>query len=352
MNKRLIGQCLLSYLPALAIFSVIYLLVIYLASTSSFYSYWPNPGVEVLTVFPLIVAPCLPFMAESYRYSRRSTDVYYSFPIKRKTLWLTRHLTMLLAFLALVLIIYLLGLLNGIVIAQTRPQDGRSPLHYGYYFPLLLVLLLFLSAHYLVGAFFAKVSLSFRTGVIHYASALLFAFLYFYIAVVLVQQFDGEPLGAVLSISIDPVSTMIILSRTFAARIVGNPAIIFSPADIAYTVIHCLALATIAVFAFLAKQPSGELCGTSGDNEKLPLRILTFIPAFTFALALTSIGGFLGLIPLGVYCYVLAAIYERRFKLSRLCWMGFGIALLSGFLLGLTCYVITVTVIDDPTIYY
>lgn len=352
MNKRLIGQCLLSYLPALAIFSVIYLLVIYLASTSSFYGYWPNPGVEILTVFPLIVAPCLPFMAESYRYSRRSTDVYYSFPIKRKTLWLTRHLTMLVAFLTLVIIIYLSGLLNGIIVVQTRPQDGRSPLHYGYYFPLLLVLLLFLAAHYLVGAFFAKISLSFRTGVIHYASALLFAFLYFYIAVVLVQQFDGEPLDAVLSISIDPVSTMIILSRTFAERIVGEPAIVFSTADIVYTVIHCLALVAIAVFAFLVKQPSGELCGTSGDNEKLTLRILTFIPAFTFALALTSIGGFFTLIPLGAYCYVLSAIYERRFKLSRLSWMGFGIALLSGFLLGLICYVISVTVIDSPATYY
>ncbi len=352
MNKRLIGQCLLSYLPALAIFSVIYLLVIYLASAHAFYGYWPSPGVEVLSVFPLIVAPCLPFMAESYRYSRRSTDVYYSFPIKRKTLWLTRHLTMLVAFLTLVLIIYLLALLNGIIVFQTRPQDGRGPLHYGYYFPLLLVLLLFLAAHYLVGAFFAKISLSFRTGVIHYASALLFAFLYFYIAVVLVQQFDGEPLNAVLSISIDPVSTMIILSRTFAERIVGEPAIVFSTADIVYTIIHCLALVTIAVFAFLVKQPSGELCGTSGDNEKLPLRILTFIPAFTFALALTSIGGFFTLIPLGAYCYVLAAIYERRFKLSRLSWMGFGIALLSGFLLGLICCVISVTVIDSPATYY
>lgn len=335
-------------LPLFIVFTVFSLLYAVL-SASSFQFTIPSDGiyrsasniVGFFAFFPLVFAFVYPLTIFSYRYSKSSTDFYYSLPIDKRVFKRGNAIVGLIALVAIFTSAYLFGSLVLLLKCSTTVLKANETF-IEFHFEGLLIsypfLLLSLLTAYGISFFFSSLGYGqkdkillfiFGNVCLFFNPSVLYTLFYFF--------FDGSKLGLnsflVLPtyLSLSPIANYVVSEQITSSLCSSMRFISFSRIEnVVKFVFYWLQIALSVlgfIYAFNKKERSGEAALTSGAYDTLTYLIphLAFLTAgiyisFTFY----SYGIFsfyilpFFLIMIYFACYYFALVwYYKRLKISK-----------------------------------
>ena len=378
MNKKYIKHLLREWMPIAIVAMALLVTPIFLASmTTGLYDVYrteseaikPTTSYGILFTYGIlvigaIVFSCLmPFFVESYRYSKKSTDCYYSLPFKEGELRRIRTIIALIMIIAIFSICYWLPAIIYYIrycnVVLPEVESGytiikKTMVNPAWLTAVFFILIVLISIVFFVNSFFVRLSNGILSGVILLVAGNLFLSAFFPslgLWSLLAQSILGSESNANLAICLQVYGCVypIYMYYAYFLNLVGGNldsayrAISSVVLDLSngtsffMSLIVNIALGTIsAVMVFKAKDPSGEYSKAPGSHSKYAIYIL--MASFITLGILNSISGvaFTGLGYLGIFSiatflmsfvfyavfqYLVYLLFLMKAKLSKKAWI-------------------------------
>lgn len=358
-GRGFIAHAFLSYLPCLCLCLGLILFVPLVAlignGIPSFntggapsYALRAQNYVQELIIPAFGLASLLPFLAESYRYSRKGADCFYSLPLKKSRLNAIRHLTMAVGMLlAFTLAFWLFVAIYAIAEANVEGVHGIP--RYAYYPALYALSLPLLCLQYGISGVIAKSSCSWLSALIAYFTIMAASTGAYYLLIMLPflgYINDSGPYSMIANyivMGLSPSVPCALLSNLFAPLISNTEGVSFAAGDYLSLSIYLLCGIGALCYLFLKNGKSGEYAGVPSDEDSPLIRLGPSYLGFVLTAFLTSLGEFYMLF-LIVFVfgmqYIAYAISEKTFRISRFAWIAIaasmGLGLVYGLPIGLT----------------
>lgn len=356
VNLGYVKQTALSFLPSLGLCLGLFLFVPIVAllgngipsfNDPSFqppsYLMHPVSYVAELSVPAFGLSALLPFLAESYRYSRKGADCFYSLPLKRRALTCYRHLTMAIGLLLAFSLAFWLFILI-YFIAETSTQGLHGVPNYAYYAGLYALSLPLLLLQYGISGAIAKSCCSWLSALISYFTIIATSLGAYYLLIVLPFLDNINTSGPYsmmanyIIMGLSPATPCSLLVNVFNSRIEGTSAVSFALGNYLSLSIYLLAGIAALAYLFLGKGKSGERAGVPSDADSPLLRLGPSYLGFILTAFLTSEGDFyilfLIVFVFGMQ-YIAYAISEKTFRISRFAWIAIGASMGLGLIYGM-----------------
>lgn len=370
MNKKYLKWQSFSWLPAFGILLLI-MLAIFVPSmaninivkpTNPDYGYYnyTNSGISYILYPSLILSCIVPLFAYSYRTSVPKVDSLMQVPFKKNEFRNTRIILALTIFLVVFTLAYWLGA-GVMAIRQSTSIDTDlytyCHFNYQYYVYVYLILLVQIVMSYFVSCFFVSFGSDLTSQIILLIMGELLLSFVLYGPQTLVQTlikkfatketYLSSPIALMLSF-IEPVNFDDIIFNGLICY--GQKADLTDyGGNLLYVGLGLYFLCGIGatVYTILAKDPSGEVAGKSGERSLYGKIIIAlaalFFAAFLGTSSYNSYSGTALAITIIVYLlyvlgfYIIYVAYMRRFDLGKIGWILFGTVSIISLVFFLIC---------------
>ena len=326
---RLYAYYLKKRLPVIIIITFL-LFVLTLVYTSITNLYYENGGYDnipttyelartylgYLTVIMCIFVSLVPIFEYSFKMKRTSIDVFYSLPIKRRSLFITKYL------IGLTEILFVFIVLFGFIVIKSAVMNNKYNLglNIGYHFIYFGIGILLYTLLYSYITFFFTRTNNVLDGIINIvlASLVLLAFMYGVKNIVIAFSQNGEDLQIVPYMFLDgsyytPYSPIIVIAN-YLDRVSLKAEVDGIIQVLPLVVMLVLSLASIVGLFVLNPKIKGELTGDI-TNDYFSYKVL--IPVMILSLLSNDGLGWILIIIIAILGYILYVIKNRSFKIKK-----------------------------------
>ena len=285
-----------------------------------------STGMIYLTTILLILCIFYPIYEFSFKMKRTSCDLFYSLPIKRNRLFITKYLLGLGQILLIFLINFIIIMITGIIVFSNKDFYNSSlkemyNFNAGYYFMYFGIMLILSTLLYSWNTFFFTRCNTIVDGVINmFISSIVLASAIFGV-VTFLSKINGIDSSIFKSIyPMDYANFVSLYGLTIQIEDLASSGK-FYLSIVSIIITWTLCAIALVLFIILSKNEKAE---DTGDVSNSYFSYKVFIPIFIISLLMSSTNlVFIAIIIGGYIGYV---IFNKNFKLKKNDWIAYAIS--------------------------